>query len=174
WLNQGQVNYEIFPNFKELFDVIINVFKNVKNKPNITLNAHNTNKYDNHFLRYDLMHYYNLPDENYYLNTATTEKSNENSLRLKDLNNKEKQGIILEKSIKSKIKLELIIYLKGIKFENVDNWVKKNSSKAMLGKKLKRLNLVTDDELKTDFNYTKYNVDHDLTEQQARDYAQQI
>src|SRR5699024_1943304 len=77
WMNQGQVNYEIFPNFKELFDVIINVFKNVKNKPNITLNAHNTNKYDNHFLRYDLMHYYNLPVENYYLNTATTETRSE-------------------------------------------------------------------------------------------------
>ena len=43
WMNQGQVNYEIFPNFKELFDVIITVFKNVKNKPHITLNAHNTN-----------------------------------------------------------------------------------------------------------------------------------
>ena len=174
WMNQGQVNYEIFPNFKELFDVIITVFKNVKNKPNITLNAHNTNKYDNHFLRYELMHYYNLPVENYYLNTATTEKSNENSLRLKDLTNKEKQGIILEKRIKSKINLELIFYLKGIKFETVDNWVKTNSSIAMLGKKLKRLNLVTDDELKTDFNYTKYNVDHDLTEQQARDYAKEI
>ena len=174
WMNQGKVNYEIFPNFKELFDVIITVFKNVKNKPNITLNAHNTNKYDNHFLRYDLMHYYNLPVENYYLNTATTEKSNENSLRLKDLTNKEKQGIILEKRIKSKINLELIFYLKGIKFETVDNWVKTNSSIAMLGKKLKRLNLVTDDELKTDFDYLKYNLDQDLTEKQAREYAQEI
>src|SRR5699024_6154064 len=92
----------------------------------------------------------------------------------KDLTNKEKQGIILEKRIKSKINLELIFYLKGIKFETVDNWVKTNSSIAMLGKKLKRLNLVKDDELKTDFNYTKYNVDHDLTEQQARDYAKEI
>src|SRR5699024_7279933 len=87
WMNQWQVNYEIFPNFEELFDIIITVFKNVKNNQNITLNTHNTNKYDNHLLRYDLKHYYNLPVENYYLNTATTEKSNENSLRLKDLTN---------------------------------------------------------------------------------------
>src|SRR5699024_7706362 len=106
WVNQGQVNYEIFPNFKELFDVIITVFKNVKNKPNITLNAHNTNKYDNHFLRNELLHYYNLTEANYYLNKATTEKSNENTLHLKDLTNKEKQGIISEKRIKSKINLE--------------------------------------------------------------------
>src|SRR5699024_6847512 len=113
WMNQEQVNYEIFPNFKEFFDTILTVFKNVKNKPNITLNAHNTNKYDNHFLRYDLMHYYTLPVENYYLNTATTEKSNENSLRLKELANTEKQGPILEKRIKSKINLESIFYLKG-------------------------------------------------------------
>src|SRR5699024_4178449 len=56
----------------------------------------------------------------------------------------------------------------------VDNWVKTNSSIAMLGKKLKRLNLVTDDELKTDFDYLKYNLDQDLTEKQAREYAQEI
>src|SRR5699024_11954790 len=118
----------------------ITVFKNIKKKSNITLNCQNTNKYDKYFLMYDFIYYYNLPIEKYYLNTATTEKSNDNSLRLKDLTNKEKQGIILEKRIKSKINLELIFYLQGIKFETVDNWVKTNSSIAMLGKKLKRLN----------------------------------
>src|SRR5699024_10455503 len=97
WMNQGKVNVEIYPNFKEFLNENISIYKNLNNKTNNTLNAHNTNKYDNNFLRYDLMYYYNLPVENYYLNTATTEKSNENSLRLKDLTNKEKQGIILEK-----------------------------------------------------------------------------
>src|SRR5699024_12129264 len=32
----------------------------------------------------------------------------------------------------------------------------------------------TDDELKTDFDYLKYNLDQDLTEKQAREYAQEI
>src|SRR5699024_9958342 len=136
WMNQGKVNVEIFPNFKELFDEILTVFKNVKNKPNITLNAHNTNKYDNHFLRYDLMYYYKIPVENYDLNKARKDKSNENSLRFKELTNKEKQGIIIEKRIKSKINLEMILYVKGLKCETVDNRVETNSSIAMLGKKL--------------------------------------
>ena len=38
----------------------------------------------------------------------------------------------------------------------------------MLGKKLKRLGVVTDDELKTDFDYLKYNLDHDLTDEEAK------
>ena len=76
--------------------------------------------------------------------------------------------------MKSKINLELIFYLNGIKFETQDNWVKTNSSIKMLGKKLKRLNLITDDELKTDFDYTKHNKDVDLLESEARQYAQEI
>src|SRR5699024_76062 len=32
----------------------------------------------------------------------------------------------------------------------------------------------TDDELKTDFDYTKHNLKEDLTDQQAREYAQKI
>src|SRR5699024_5012882 len=60
------------------------------------------------------------------------------------------------------------------KIETVDNWVKTNSSISMLGKKLKRLGKVTDDELKTDFDYRKHNLDHDLTDEQARSYAKEI
>src|SRR5699024_8405414 len=50
WIENGHVEYQIFPNFKELFDLIISVYGNMKQKPDIILNAHNTNKYDNHFL----------------------------------------------------------------------------------------------------------------------------
>src|SRR5699024_8365717 len=42
------------------------------------------------------------------------------------------------------------------------------------GKKLKRLGGGTDDELKTDFDYLKYNLKKDLTDEQAREYAQEI
>src|SRR5699024_12753531 len=51
---------------------------------------------------------------------------------------------------------------------------KTNSSISMLGKKLKRLGVVTDDELKTDIDYLKYNLKKDLTDEQAREYAQEI
>lgn len=175
WIEQGNVEYQIFPNFKEMFNQILEAFKNVKNKPRIIVNAHNTNKYDNHFLRSDLLYYYpKMHVENYWLNTATTDESNVNALRIKDLEKNDRNGIILEKRIKSRINLELIFYLEGIKFETQDNWVKTNASIKMLGKKLKRLGVVTDDELKTDFDYLKYNLDHDLTDEEARAYASDI
>src|SRR5699024_3119487 len=133
---------------------IIESYKDLRKKPNIILNAHNTNKYDNHFLQVDLLYFYpHMTVENYFLNTGTTEESNKNTLKLKDLKAKDKKGIILEKRIKSSINLEMIFYLEGIKFETEDNWVKTNSSIKMLGKKMKRLGVVTDDELKTDFDY---------------------
>ena len=175
WIEKGIVEYEIFPNFKEMFDQIIEVYGNTKKIPIIYLNAHNINKYDNHFLRKDILYYYpHVTVENYFLQTASTEKGNQNSLRIKDLKTKDKKGIILEKRVKSKINLEMVFYLEGIKFETVDNWVKTNTSISVLGKKLKRLGVVTDDELKTDFDYTKHNLDHDLTDQQAREYATRI
>src|SRR5690625_1202688 len=175
WIEKGIVEYEIFPNFKEMFDIVIEVYGKLKKKPSIILNAHNTNKYDNHFLRYDLLHFYpHMKVENYWLNTATSEESNKNSLKIKDLKSEDKKGIILEKRIKSSINLEMIFFLEGIKFETEDNWVKTNSSISMLGKKLLRLGVVTEDELKTDFDYKKHNLKHDLEDEQARKYAKEI
>lgn len=175
WVESGIVEYELFPNFKAVFDEIIKAYAGLKKKPSIKINAHNTNKYDNHFLEKDLLYYYpHMRVENYWLMTATTDESNENSLRIKDLKKADKKGIILEKRIKSSINLEMIFYLEGIKIETVDNWVKTNSSIKMLGKKLQRLGVVTEDELKTDFDYKKFNLEHDLTDEQAREYAQKI
>lgn len=175
WMESGQVGYEIFPNFKIIFDMIINMYGHRKKNPTITLNAHNTNKYDNHFLRHDLLYFYpQMHAENYYLNTATTDKSNDDSLRLKDLSDEDKDGIILEKRVKSSINLEMIIFLSGIQFKTEDNWTKTNSSLSMLGDKLYRLGVVSKDELKTDFDYTAFNLKEDLTDDEARNYAQEI
>ena len=175
WLDNKNVEYEILPDFKTMFDIIIEVYGGKSKKPCIFLNAHNSNKYDNHFLRKDLLYYYpHMKVENFFLNTATTEETNDNALRLKDLSKKDKEGIILEKRIKSSINLEMVFFLYGIQFETVDNWVKTNSSISMLGKKLQRLGVVSEDELKTDFNYTKFNLAEDLTDIKARQYARWI
>ena len=175
WVVNGEVELEVFPNFKMFIDVILSAFRLYKNVPKVILNAHNSNKYDNHFLLYDLLYYYpHMTVENYHLITGTTEKSNENSLRLKDLTEKDKQGIVLEKRVKSKINLEMIFFINNIQFETVDNWVKTNSSIAMLGNKMLRLGVIKEEELKTDFDYLKYNLSKDLSDQQARNYAQYI
>ena len=55
WIENGIVEYAVFPNFKAMFDAIIEVYGKTKKKPTIILNAHNTNKYDNHFMRKDLL-----------------------------------------------------------------------------------------------------------------------
>ena len=174
WISNGQTTEVLFPNFKQVFDCIIEVYGQSKTAPRIILNAHNTNKYDNHFLRYDLLYYYDMELENFHLTTATTDEGNEHALRLKDLTKDQKQGIILEKRVKSSINLELIFFLKGIQFETEDNWVKTNASIKTLGKKLHRLGYVTDEELKTDFDYLKHNKSYDMTDKAARSYAEDV
>src|SRR5690606_13822238 len=58
WMERSKVELQVFPNFKEMFDIIISVYGGKRRTPRIILNAHNTNKYDNHFMQYDLLHYY--------------------------------------------------------------------------------------------------------------------
>src|SRR5699024_11677855 len=91
-----------------------------------------------------------------------------------DLKVEDKKVMIKEKRIKISINLEIVIFLYGVKFKTEDKRVKTNSNISMLGKKLKRLGVVTDDELKTVFDYLKYNLKKDLTDEQAREYAQEI
>lgn len=171
----GEVYKEVYPNFKEFFDIIITTYSKERKKPKILLNFHNGNKYDNHFMRKDILYYYpHVTVENMYLMTATTDESNENALRLKDLKKEDKQGIILEKRIKSSINLEMNFFLYGIQFETVDNWVKTNCSIATLGKKMLDIGVVDESELKTEFDYLKYNLDEDMTDEKAREYALEI
>lgn len=160
-------------NFKDLFDSILDVYKGYKITPRIELIAHNNNKYDNHFLRNDLIYYYNMKVENLYLNNAS-EEGNHYSYRLKDLTDRDKEGVILEKRVKSKNNLELDFFLEGIQFKTLDNFMKTHSSIASLGKRLLRGGYITEEELKTDFNYTKYNLNRDLTEIESRTYATNI
>ncbi len=174
WM-ESELELEVFPNFKAMLDNVLDVYGGKKKKPRIILNIHNGNKYDNHFLRYDLLHYYpHMRLENFYINTGTTEVSNENSVRVKDLKAADKKGIILEKRIKSHVNLEMVFFLEGVQFETQDNWVKTNASIKTLGEKLLRLGVVTKSELKTDFDYVKHNLPYDLAEEQARAYALQV
>lgn len=175
WMNGEEVEEEIFPSFKEPMDLIINQYRHQKKKPTINLNAHNTNKYDNHFFRKDLVYYYpQMKIENFWLATSN-EAGNIDTYKIKDLSTIQKvKGIILEKRIKSSINLELTFYLEGIKFYTTDNWVKSHSSIKMLGEKMLKLGVVTEDELKTDFDYVKYNREEDMSELEARIYARSV
>lgn len=172
--DSGTVKTVLFPNFKHFFDVIIDTYKKWKRLPRINLIAHNTNKYDNHFLRHDLIYFYNLPYKNLYLKNANHE-SNRRTLKKKDISRLEKEeGLILEKRIKSSNNLELNFYLNNIEFYVTDNLIKTNQSIEKIGKKLLQLGLINEDYLKTDYDYEKYNRDYDMTDEEAYSYALKV
>lgn len=174
WMSGEKVSEEVFPDFKKPLDIIMNTFSKQKKKPIINLIAHNTNKYDNHFMRKDLLYYYPfMKVENFWLSTSN-EKGNEESLKIKDLTTEQKKGVILEKRIKSSINLEITFYLNGQKFYTTDNWVKTNSSLKSLGEKLNKMGVLSEDEMKTDFDYIQYNKKEDMTDEEARAYARQV
>lgn len=174
YYNEHELELEIFPTFKHFLDTVIESFSKWQTKPKIEMIAHNNNKYDNHYFVNDLLYYYpHIKVKNMYLKNAN-EKGNALSLKHTQLSKEEKEGTILEKRIKSSNNLEVIFFLNGIQFHTTDNYMKTNVSVATLGHKLKRLDLINEDELKTDFNYTMYNKDYDMTDDEAREYALEV
>src|SRR5699024_645968 len=86
----------------------------------------------------------------------------------------DKNNLILEKRIKSSNNLEMEFYLNNIRFYTTDNFMKTSTSIATLGKKLLRINAINEEDLKTDFDYTKYNKDYDMTDIEAYNYAKKV
>lgn len=178
WLENDTdvVNLVVFPNYKYFFDTVMRGFSNKKGEvykktPNIEMIAHNNNKYDNHFMLADLLFYYpDMKTEDIYLKMATDE-GNILAKKLGDLKVVDKQGLILEKRIKSSINLELVIFMKGIKFFTTDNYMKTNVKLETLGTKLFNKKLIKEDELKTDFDYKLFDKDYDMTDVEAHEYA---
>lgn len=162
------------PNFYTLFDSITSVLIRKKN-PTIELVAHNNNKYDNHFLRFQMLkHYPKMKVENVFLKQATKE-GNSNALKLTEIEKELKaDGVLLEKRIKSANNMEMIFFIKNIKFVTIDNFMKTGTSLKTLGEKLYKLNLVTEDELKTSFDYNKYDLEYDMTDQEMDQYCLKV
>lgn len=175
WNDNGKINVEVFPNFKTFFNTFLEYADRKdtinKSKTSIQMIAHNCNKYDNHFLEYDLMRYFDFKVENLFMTSAET---NEETVNMKEAKHTAKEeNIILEKRVKSSVNLDLTFFLKGFKFVIVDNFMKTMTSIATLGKKLKDSGYLTDDQLKTDFEYDIFDVEHDMTEDEAHEYALQ-
>lgn len=174
WNNNGVIDVEVFPSFKAFFNAFFKYAQYTdtinKSKTTIEMIAHNCNKYDNHFLKHDLLYLYDdMYCENLFMKSAET---NENTVNMKEAKLVSKEvNVILEKRVKSSINLDLLFFLKGFKFKIIDNFMKTTTSIATLGKKLKDSGYLTDDELKTDFQYDIFDIDEDMTEKQAHDYA---
>lgn len=169
---------KIFPNFYRLFETIFKGFKNMKTgkmsgRAKIEMIAHNNNKYDNHFLLQDLLYYYPFTQrENLFLKSA---ENNHDTKTVKDYKDKnERHGIILEKRVKSANNLDMIFFYHGIEFTLLDNFMKTHASLKLLGLKLLKAGILEPKDLKTDFDYKAYNLDHDMSIEQAHDYAEKV
>lgn len=170
-----KIEVVVFPSFREFFEVTFDILKG--NRKKITCNAridmiaHNNNKYDNHYLLHDLLHFYEVTRENQYLKNAL---DNDDTVQMKEAKKRGKtENLVLEKRVKSSINIDLEFWLNGVHFKTIDNFMKTTASIKTLGKKLKDLGFLTDDELKTEFDYELFNLDEDMTENTAHEYAYQ-
>ena len=174
WNNNGQIDVEVFPSFKAFFDMFFKYAERkdtiTKSRTSISMIAHNCNKYDNHFLLHDVKHVFNdLRVENLFMKNAL---DNQNTVNMKEAKTDSKdENIVLEKRVKSSINLDLTLFLNGFKFVIIDNFMKTTTSIDVLGKKLKDGGYVTSEQLKTDFQYDIFDVENDMTDNEAYAYA---
>lgn len=177
-IDNDKVKCFSFNNFYEFFETILSAFKNTKTyqyvyNKTITLNAHNSNKFDNHFLLKELQYFYpNFKRENMYIGQAI---ENSNTFKLSQFKNKkDKRNIILEKRVKSSINLDMTFFLNTVKFKTEDNLLKTNCSLSTIANKLYHQNFITKEDMKTDFNYSEFNVESDMTEKESYIYAREV
>lgn len=174
WFVGDNFEYEVFPSFKAFFDKffkLINENKRTitKSRTRIDMIAHNTNKYDNMFLLHDLSYFFNIERMNLRDNQAVEDYIN---ISMKDSKKVGREtDVALEKRVKSSNNLDLSFYLNGFYFNVTDNFLKTHTSIAVLGKKLRDSGLLTDDDLKTDFDYEIFNRYEDMSDEQAYQYA---
>src|SRR5699024_2049143 len=110
YFEQGELQVHVRSSFKSFIDEITETYSKWKNLPSIELIAHNNNKYDNHYLRRDLIYFYDVPAKNRVLTSATRD-GNDLPAKKKSLYKLDKNGVILEKRVKSSNNLEIEYYL---------------------------------------------------------------
>ena len=162
--------YALFNTFKDFFEF---VFTYGKKKHDYIMNFHNGNKYDHHFLTSEIARAYPLLKiKNAYLRNAI---QNDNTSSKSVLSWEEKEdGIILEKRVKSSNNLELEIFLNNYHFYTIDNYEKTNASIATIGKKLKDHYFISEEYLKTSFDYAKYDLEEDLSPELLSEYVSMV
>ena len=165
----NKMDYVVFNNFLDFYETCKPFLRKTKK---YYLIAHNSRKYDNHFIRYELKNYLFCDFTNEYKKNCFDA---ENTLSINDLKIEEKnKGIFLESRVKSSNSLDFKGYLDGFYFETIDNFVKTNISIANIGKKLYDKGIIPDDYLKTSYDYLKYDLEYDLKQNEILKYSLNI
>ena len=160
-MEQGENLVKInFKSIKEMLDYLLSVgYKRYK------LIAHNGGRYDFHFLRKILIDYYGLQTMNKYQRNSDM---HDLQVTKKQLG---KKDYMLESRVKAKTNLDLDFKINGIEFVTEDSYPKFQASIATLGKLLYHHNVISEEEEKLDYDYTKYDLTIDLSDIKARQYA---
>lgn len=159
----------IFNNFIDFFDKV----KEYKIRKGLSFEMvfHNGQKYDNHFFIEEIASHYDLPIFNEY-NKACNNTANNNAVALKDINLELKNtGCILESRVKSSNDVSVKAFIAGRKVELIDSFKKMNTSIKVLGTMLLNNKLIDEQYLKTNFDYSCFDKQHDVDADSIQSYV---
>lgn len=158
----------VFNNFYDFFEKVKE--RKIRKSLSFDLVFHNGEKFDNHFFIEEMQAYYNLPVYTEH-NKSANNIANKATRKMSTIDREEKKhGLVLESRIKSSNNVAVKAYVHGRRVEFIDSFKKMNTSIAVLGKMLLNNNLITEEYLKTDFDYDCFDKDEDIDRETVKTY----
>ena len=115
--------------------------------------------------------YYNLPVYTEH-NKNANNTANEHARKMSTIDTEEKKhGLVLESRVKSSNNVSVKAFVHGRRVEFIDSFKKMNTSIAVLGKMLLNNNFITEEYLKTDFDYQCFDKDEDIERETVKTYV---
>lgn len=169
YFNEGDFpEVVVFNNFLDFFNKVKE--KKVRKGLSFDMVFHNGEKYDNHFFMFELEHYLDCTVKTKY-NKSCNNDYNADAVQVSNLSVEDKQGLILESRIKSSTNVTIEAYLHGRKIVLTDSYKKMNTSIKVLGKMLLNNHLISEEYLKTDFDYSAFDKEDDIAINDRLEYA---
>lgn len=159
----------VFNNFYDFFEKVKQ--KKIRKSLSFDFIFHNGEKFDNHFFIEEMQAYYNIPVYTEH-NKNANNTANKDARKMSTIDKEDKKrGIILESRIKSSNNVSVKGFIHGRRVEFIDSFKKMNTSIKVLGQMLLNNNLITDDYLKTDFDYQCFDKNDDIDREQVKTYV---
>lgn len=159
----------VFNNFSDFFEQVKE--KKIRKGLEFEMIFHNGEKFDNHFAIEEISKHFNLPIYNEY-NKSLNNEANEGNESLSNINTEtKKHGCILESRIKSSNNVSVKAFIHGRKIVFTDSFKKMNTSIKTLGNMLLNNHLITEEYLKTDFDYQAFDKDYNMSENDISSYV---
>lgn len=159
----------VFNNFSDFFEQVKD--KKIRKSLQFEMIFHNGEKFDNHFAIEEISKHFNLPIYNEY-NKSLNNEANEGNESLSNIDTETKNhGCVLESRIKSSNNVSVKAFIHGRKIVFTDSFKKMNTSIKVLGNMLLNNHLITEEYLKTDFDYQAFDKDYDMSENDITSYV---